>query len=155
VLLLAAALGSSGCRDRAQEQSERDARDHARLVAMVDADEALDRALKAADDASRAGDDLAAAALLEGDAQRAADAALAAIEHEPMETPWGRARQQALGAVVRDRRTSIASYAAATRGEDLDAKLAAVQQQVSLQQRALDAVASALAPPGVSNADAG
>jgi hypothetical protein len=148
-------VAALGCHDKVREQAERDARDHERLVAIVGADEALDRALKSADDASRDGDDAKAAALLEGDVAHAAEGAIAAAARETLETPWGQARQAAVLAVMRERQASIKGYAEATRGDDLEAKLAAVQSQVALQERALEAAAAALAPPGPLGADAG
>jgi len=122
-------------------------RDHARLAAIVDADQALDRSLKRADDSSRAGDDARAAELLEGDARRAAEEALAEAAREPLETDWARARRDAIVGVIRDRQASIPAYAAAIRGDGLEEKLAAVEAQIALQKRALDAAAAALAPP--------
>jgi hypothetical protein len=110
----------------------------------VAADEVLDQALKSADDQSRAGDDAKAAALLDGVAARASDDAVAEAEREPLETAWARARRDAILGVMRDRRASIAPYAAALRGEALDAKLAAVVTQLALQKRALDAATAAL-----------
>jgi hypothetical protein len=148
--LLAGALSILvlACHDPAREAAERDARDHARLERIVSADELFDRALKAADDASRAGDDEKAASLLEGAGARAAAEAIAEAEREPLETPWARTRRDALVAVLRDRGASMPGYAQALRGEDLDAKLAAVQAQVALQQRALDVASAAVAAPG-------
>jgi hypothetical protein len=140
------------CHDPAREQAERDARDHARLEGIVAADEALDKALKSADDASHAGEDQRAADLLEGDAVRASEEALAEAQREQLETPWGRARRDAIVEVIRERRASIAPYAQALRGEDLDAKLTAVVAQLALQKKALEAVSAALAPPGLIDA---
>jgi hypothetical protein len=118
------------------------------------ADEALDRALKSADDASRAGDEAKAASLLESTAAQASTEAIAEAVREPVETAWARARRDALLAVMRERQSSIAPYAQALRGEDLEAKLAAVEAQLALQKKALDAASAALAPPGGS-ADSG
>jgi hypothetical protein len=139
---------TSACHDAAREQAERDARDHVRLEAIVTADEAFDRALKSADDASREGDDAKAASLLEGDADHASAEALAEAEREPLETPWARARRDAMLAVIRERRAAITLYAQALRGEDLDAKLAAIEAQVALEKKALEVASAALAPPG-------
>ena len=116
----------------------------------MNADEALDRALKSADDASRAGDDARAADLLEGAAARASRDAVAEAEREPLETPWGRARRDAILAVLRERQAAIAPYARAVRGEDLDAKLAAIEAQIALQKRALEVATAALADPALS-----
>ncbi len=135
------------CRDPAREQAERDGRDRARLERIVTADEALDRALKSADDASRAGDEARAATILESGATEASNEAIAEAEREPLETAWAGARRDAILAVMRERRGSIAPYAQALRGEDLDAKLAAIEAQIGLQKRALEAAAAALATP--------
>jgi hypothetical protein len=116
------------------------------LATLVAADEALDRALKAADDASRAGDDAKGAEILEGPAAQAADEAVAACEQATVETAWGTARRDALLAVVRERRASIASYAQAMKGDALDAKLAAITLQIELQKQAIEAATAALAP---------
>jgi hypothetical protein len=143
-----AALLGLGCHDTGREQAERDARDHARLEAIVAADEEMDRALKRADDASRAGDDAKAAALLEDEGARAAAEAFDEAEREPLETTWARSRRDAVLDLIRDRRASIQGYAEALRGEDLDAKLTAIKVQIALQKKALDVVAAALAAPG-------
>jgi len=124
------------------------------LERIVSADEAVDRVLKSADDAARAGDDAKAAALLEEDGARVAEEAVAEVEREPLETPWGRSRRDALLELVRARRASIPSYAQALRGEDLDAKLTALQVQIELQKKAMGVVSAALSAPGPL-ADAG
>jgi hypothetical protein len=124
------------------------------LESLVTADEAVDRALKRADDAARGGDDTKAAALLEEDGAHAANEAVAEAERESLETSWGRSRRDALLELMRERRASIPGYAQALRGEDLDAKLTALQTQIALQRKALDVVAAALAAPGPL-ADAG
>ena len=145
---LVAVFLAAGCHNPARELAERDARDQARLAAIVEADQVLDRAFKAADDASRSGQDAKAADLLEGEVVHAAADAVTEAEREPLESAWARARRDALVQVLRDRQASIAEYAQATRGEDLEAKLAAVEKQIQLQKRALAAAARALAPPG-------
>ena len=118
------------------------------MESIVTADEAVDLLLKSADDAARAGDDAKAAALLEEDGVRVAAEAVAEAEREPLETPWGRSRRDALLELMRSRRASIPGYAQALRGEDLDAKLTALQVQIALQKRAMDVVSAALSAPG-------
>lgn len=140
-----------GCHDPSREQVERDARDRVRLESIVESDEALDRALKSADDASRAGDDLKAASLLDENAAQASSAAVAEAERQPLETPWGRARRDAILAVMRERRASITAYAQALRGDDIEAKLAAIETQIALQKKAAEAAATALSPAGVAD----
>jgi hypothetical protein len=147
-LLAVFLFGLAACHDPAKEAADREARDHARLATLVAADEALDRALKAADDASRAGDDAKGAEILEGPAAQAADEAVAACEQATVETAWGTARRDGLLAVVRERRASIPSYAQAMRGDALDAKLAAITLQIDLQKQAIEAATAALAPAG-------
>jgi hypothetical protein len=144
------ALAVTACHDPARDAAERDARDQARLERIVSADELFDRALKRADDASRAGDDAKAAAVLEGDGARAASEAIAEAEREPLESLAARMKRDALVAVLRERAASIPGYALALRGEDLEAKLAAVQAQVALQKKALDAASAAVAAPGAA-----
>jgi hypothetical protein len=152
--VVAGSLALLACHDAAREEAEREARDRTRLETILNADEALDRALKSADDVSRAGNDEKAAALLEGEATRASAIAVAEAEREPLETQWGRARRDAILAVMRERQAAIAPYAKAIRGEDLDAKLSAVETQIALQKKALDVATAALsgpvAPPPIS-----
>jgi hypothetical protein len=154
-IALLALLATGACRDRAQqEQQERQqqeaaagqhaAHDAATLRHLVELDQALDRALKEADDASGANDDARAASLLETKAAPAADAALAFARATPAETPSGQARLQAMVSVMEDRRAEIPKYAAALRGTDLDAKLASVEAQLALQKRAMTAASAAL-----------
>ena len=138
----AIALGAGGCR---RSDAARLARDRATLDALVAEDARVDRALMDADGASRAGEDARAAALLETRAAPAADRAIAEADALTMETPWGTARREALRRVLSDRRAEIPRYAAALRGTDLDAKLAAIEAQVALQKRALEAAASVAA----------
>jgi hypothetical protein len=111
----------------------------------VSADESFDAALKKADDAERGGDDAKAAGILEGEAARVSSAAIAEAEKAPLETAWARAKRDALVAVMRERSQSLGPYAKALRGEDIDAKLAAVEVQVELQKKALRAASDALA----------
>jgi hypothetical protein len=147
-LLASCLFALAACHDPAKEAAERETRDHARLASLVAADEALDRALKAADDASRAGNDAKGAEILEGPATQAADEAVTACTQATVETPWGTARRDGLLAVVRERRASIPSYAQAMKGDALDAKLAAITLQIDLQKQAIEAATAALAPAG-------
>jgi hypothetical protein len=130
-------------------------RDRARLEAIVTADATFDRAMKTADDAERAGDDARAAAILTGDAAKAADDAITAAGREPLETPWAAARRDSLVAVLKARKDTLPKYAAALKGDDLAAKLTAVQTQLELQKWAMDAAQAALAPAPAGAPDAG
>jgi hypothetical protein len=142
-----AALAGGCARDPVKEEIDRRARDHERLADVVAADQELDRELKEADDASQGGDDAKAAALLDRDANKAADDAIAEAEHAPLESVWGRARRDELLAVIHARKDEIKAYADALRGDDLDKKLAAVEKQLELQKRAITATETALAAP--------
>jgi hypothetical protein len=133
----------------------RDDEDHTRLAKIVLADEAFDHTLKAAEDAARAGDDARGASILETNATRAASDAVLEGEHAQMETPWGRARRDALLSVMRERQASIPPYAEAMRGDNLDSKLLVVTLQIDLQKRALEVTSAALAPTPSPGADAG
>jgi hypothetical protein len=130
-------------------------RDRAKLESIVAADAAFDRAMKTADDAERGGDDTKAAGLLTGAATKAADAAITAATSAALETPWAAARRDSLVAVLRARKDTLPKYAAALRGEDIEAKLAAVQTQLELQKWALDAAQAALAPAPADAPDGG
>ena len=142
---IALLVALSACRDHAREDAENAAaRDRALLAHIVDLDAHLDRAMKEADDASRAGDDERAAAILETNALPGVASAIAETEAHPPETAWGRAREQAMLDVLRARREEIPRYVEALRGTDLDAKLAAVEAQLALQKRAIHAATSAL-----------
>jgi hypothetical protein len=140
------ALGAGACR---RSDAATLARDRATLDAIIAEDATVDRALMDADGASRAGEDDRAAALLETSAAPAADRAIADADAAKMETPWGTARRDDLRRLLSDRRAEIPRYAAALRGTDLDAMLAAIEAQVGLQKRAVEAAASvaAGAPP--------
>jgi hypothetical protein len=151
-LLALAILGLGGCRDRPRDDAASAQRDRARLEQIVAADARIDRALKEADDASHAGDDARAALVLEKTALPAADEAIAEATHDTVETPWGRARREELLALLADRRTEIPRYAAALRGTDLDAKLAAVEAQLALQKRALQTATAVMAGPSAADA---
>ena len=146
VVALVLMLGA--CRDHAREdQAKADARDQAILVHVVDLDAHLDRAMKEADDASRAGEDERAASILETSALPGVVSAIAETEAHPPESAWARSRQQTMLGVLRARREEIPNYVAALRGTDLDAKLAAVEAQLALQKRAIDAATTALQGP--------
>jgi hypothetical protein len=149
-----AAVAGGACHDSApaREEAARETRDRVRLETIVNADEALDRALKKADDVSRAGDDEEAARLLENIAAPASAEAIAEAEGELLETAPGRARRDAILAVMRERQAAIGTYAKAIRGDDLDAKLSAIETQIALQKRALEAATAALS--GVAGVDA-
>ncbi len=149
---LALAVALVGCRDATKPAPTREDSDHTQLAKIVLADEAFDHALKAAEDASHAGDDAKGASILETDATRAADQAVLEGEHAQLETPWARARRDALMSVMQERRASIPSYAEAMRGDNLEAKLLVLTLQIDLQKRALEVATAALAPTPTGDA---
>ncbi len=104
------------------------------LTVAIAADEEVDRALKAADELS---DDAAAASLLESRAIPAAERAVAAARGLAPESPWGKATREALISLASDRRNEIPRYAAALRSGEPSARLAALQQQIAIEKRAL------------------
>ncbi len=111
-------------------------RDRAELGRAIEADKTLDHALKQADDASHAGNDVQAADILKRTAAPAADEALAKANAIDARTAWGRKEKDALVALARDRKDEVGRYERALRGTDLDEKLAALQKQLEIEQRA-------------------
>jgi hypothetical protein len=121
--------------------------DEPRIRAILDADKALDRALKEADDESAKGNDTQAADLLESKATPAADDAIKVAEAQTCLTPWGNDQKSALLGVLHERHDAIPVYAKALRGDDLDAKLAAVEKQIDIEKRAIDVAQKASQTP--------
>lgn len=105
---------------------------------MLLADEALDRALKEADDTSSDAGDLAAAELLEKKAAPAADDAFAKANAANVSSAWGKDEKQKLVALLGDRRADVMKYAAALRSGDLDQRLKALEAQLGEEKRAID-----------------
>lgn len=112
--------------------------DEPKIRAILDADKALDRALKEADDASAKGDDAKAAVILDSKAMVAADDAIKTADAQNCATQWCTDQKTALLSVLRDRKDAIPIYAKALRGDDLEAKLAAVQKQIEIEKRAME-----------------
>ena len=139
--LVAALAGTSGCtrKDEPPTPAVQLANDRVTLDAIVASDVDLDAVLKLADDQSRMGNDAAAADTLEQRAIPVADAALARARAATVTTSWAVARREEWLAILQDRRAQTARYASALRGEDLDAKLAAVEAQAELTKRAMAA----------------
>jgi hypothetical protein len=122
--------------------------DRATIDRIVVADQKLDRALKEADDvASRrekdgapSGNEAEAASLLERNALPAASDALTLASTSAVTTPWADERKRVLVSILQDTKEEIPRYAAALRGTDIDAKLAAIQAEVALEKRTIEAV---------------
>jgi hypothetical protein len=117
-------------------------RDREALERVIVLDEAFDRAMKEADDASRAGGDDVAADLLRDRAAPAGDVALRAAKSASVETAWGKQRRDELVAVIGDRKDELPKYEAALRSGDAEKKIDALKRQIELQKRALNAAAS-------------
>jgi len=137
---------AAACRDpgrEARERREREEsqrlRDRASLEQLLEADRQVDRILQEADDLART-DEAAAADLLEKQASPTAEVALTIGDRVYLETPWAAARRDELMAVLRDRKEAIPAYATALRGTDIDQKLAAVERELALERRAIEAV---------------
>lgn len=112
------------------------AADRDELKRALASDVALDRALKSADDAERAGHDDQAADILKRTALPAADESMAAADGVSTRTPWGRKEKDTLVTFARDRKDELGKYEHALRGTDLDEKLAAIEKQLELEKRA-------------------
>jgi hypothetical protein len=121
--------------------------DEPKIRAILDADKALDRALKEADDESAKGNDTHAAELLDNKATPAADDAIKVAEAQTCQTPWGNDQKNALLGVLHERHDAIPVYAKALRGDDLDAKLSAVEKQIDIEKRAIDVAQKASQTP--------
>ena len=117
-------------------------KDQTALEKVVVADEAFDRAMKDADDASRSGNDARAADVLRDQARPAGAAALSAAKGAGVETDWGKARKDELASVIGDRTAELPRYEEALRSGDPAKKLAALEKQIDLQKRALNAAAA-------------
>ncbi len=113
-------------------------RDADSLASALEADDALDRLLKQADDLSSKGSDTAAAALLDDKAQGAATDALARAEALEARTAWGKEHKDRLVKLIGDRKAEVPRYAAALRSGDFEARLDVLQKQVEQEKRALD-----------------
>ena len=144
--LAVSALASVACDDKPSFEVEL-ARDRAALDRIVESDLELDRALKRADDLSAKGDDAAAANALDKFALPRATAAAAQARAAIVTTPWAKDRVAEWLAIAVDREKEIPIYAAALRGDDMAAKLAALEAQTSIQKRAMRAATAVKAGP--------
>jgi hypothetical protein len=135
VLALAAACrGSAADRGAGAVASDQET-----LEGIVAADTDLDGILKRADDQAASGDRAGAALLLERDGIPRADAALARAQAAVVTAPWAVACRAEWVGVLIDRRAELPRYAQALRQDDLDVRLAAMQEEVELEKRAMAA----------------
>ena len=144
--LSASALGAVACDEKPSVEVALE-RDRATLDRIVESDLELDRAMKRADDLSVKGDDAAAATALDKFALPRATAAAAQVRTAIVTTPWAKDRVAEWLAIAADREKEIPIYAAALRGEDMAAKLSALEAQASIQQRAMRAATAVKAGP--------
>jgi hypothetical protein len=146
---LLALLCISACKSAAVESSQaaRPKEDEPAIRAILAADQKLDRALKDADDEAAKGNDALAADALDKKALPAANDAIGVAEGQSVQSAWGRTQKDALLGSLRDRKAEIPRYAQALRGDDLEAKLAAVEKQVALEKKAMEVARAASSPP--------
>lgn len=109
-----------------------------RLVAL---DVKASKAMRDADDVSMK-DAGAAGDILSTRARPSIDLATSSVEAAAMKTEWGRAKKEALLAVLRDRKAELPKYEEAIKGGDPDKMLAAIQAQADIERRALLVVAA-------------
>lgn len=118
--------------------------DEPKIRAILDADARRDRALR---EAEHQADDAHIADMIEGKAIPATDDAIAVANAQAPVTAWGKEQKEALLALLYDWRQTLPHYAKAVRGEDIEAKLAAVEKQRELQERTIEVVSRALQTP--------
>ncbi len=120
---------------------EADKRELERLIAL---DVRASKAMRDADDAAQKADGGAAAASerIAKTARPAIETALSSTEAASMKTDWGRAKKEALAAVLRDRKAELPKYEEAIKGDDPEKMLAAIQTQADIERRALAVVAA-------------
>lgn len=134
VLVLGAAL-TSACTRGIQGEERDDARAFDEVLA---ADQALEAALRDVDAMSRT-DEKKAADLIESRAVGLADRVVERSSALTPKSAWGKERREDLVAVARRRREELPRYARALREGDLPTKLAAIEAQLELQRKAMEA----------------
>lgn len=115
--------------------------DKSELERLIALDVKASQAMRAADDVS-VNDAGAASDVLAKRARPSIDLALSSAEAASMKTDWGRAKKDALVAVLRDRKTELPKYEEAIKGNDPDKMLAAITAQADIERRALAVVAA-------------
>jgi uncharacterized protein with von Willebrand factor type A (vWA) domain len=138
VLLLAA------CSKPVPDESALRADDKRELERLVAMDVRASQAMREADDASMKpqGDGGGASDVIARKAKPAIDIALSSTEAATMKTEWGRAKKDALLAVLRDRKAELPKYEEAAKSSDPDKMLAAITAQADIERRALAVVAA-------------
>lgn len=135
------ALFASACTKPEPDEATLRAGDKIELERLVALDVKASQAMRQADDVSTK-DAGAASDILAKRAKPSIDLALSSAEAANMKTEWGRAKKEALLAVLRDRKTELPKYEEAIKGADPDKMLAAIQAQADIERRALAVVAA-------------
>ena len=138
VLFATALVASAACTKAEPELRERDRPELQKIVAE---DVRASQAMHAADEALANGDPRAAVVVLETRAAPAIDRGLRLAETARLETAWGRAKRDAVEAVLRDRKTELPRYTNAVRSGDPEELVVAIEAQAAIERRALTAVA--------------
>lgn len=138
VVLAAALIAASGC---TKAEPELRAEDRPELHKIAEQDIRASKAMHAADDAVAKGDAKAALDLVDTQAKPAIDEGLRIADGASLRTAWGRAKRDAIAAVLRDRKSELLRYTEAVKSNDAEKLLAAIEAQAAIERRALAAVA--------------
>lgn len=130
-----------GCSKPEPDEATLRAGDKMELERLVALDVRASKAMRDADDVSMK-DAGAAGDILSKRARPSIDLATSSAEAASMKTEWGRAKRDALLAVLRDRKAELPKYEEAIKGGDPDKMLAAIQAQADIERRALLVVAA-------------
>lgn len=138
VLVAAALVVCSAC---TKAEPELRAEDRPELKKIVEQDVRASKAMHAADDAVAKGDAKAALDLVDTQAKPAIDEGIRLADGAAPRTAWGRAKRDAIAAVLRDRKSELPRYTEAVKSGDAEKLLAAIEAQAAIERRALVAVA--------------
>ncbi len=138
IAFAAALVASVAC---TKAEPELRAEDRPDLTKLVEQDIRASKAMHAADDAVARGDAKAALDLVDAQARPAIDEGLRLADGTAPRTAWGRAKRDAVAAVLRDRKNELPRYTEAVKSGDAEKLLAAIQAQAEIERRALVAVA--------------
>jgi hypothetical protein len=144
IVLGALLLWSAGVGCRSVGDKERN--DARVLQEVLAADQALEAALRDADAVSRT-DEAKAAETIENRAIPLADQVIERATAVQTTSPWGAERKAELEHNARMRRQELPHYARALRGADLKTKLEALEAQLELQRKAMEAAAKVSQAP--------
>jgi len=132
-------LFSLACSRKEPEPILSEARVDARaLEAVLAADMEVETALREVGQVARTDGDKAAG-LVDARAVPLADRVVQVADTTPVKSSWGAERKRELLDVARARRSELPRYAAALRSHDVQTELAAVEAQLNLGRRAMEA----------------